>query len=218
MPFFPEITRFTCEKCGRRLHTGHRSEKSIFPFRNRLAVNPNGTCKGCQGEWWTMSLLFLEQTAETDGSLLNMFTKPLFGFAAEKTTIGANVISYEHIPARVVASLNERPRERTQRIMDLASVLERQELAAHGAKVCLTCSVKFVPHPDKPWTLNGYCVRACDPDQAEAYGHDADFTATPIRSVVAVTCPAGHRFEVASSFRGMARPCPHCGVKTVVSD
>lgn len=216
MPFYPQVTRFTCEKCGKRLHTNHRSERSIFRFRNRLAVNPNGSCKACQGELWTMSLLFLEQRAETEGSLLNFFTKSLFGVAVEKTTMGANVISYEHIPARVVASLNERPRQRTQRITELASILERQELAEHGAKTCPTCSVKFVPHQDKPWTLNGYCTRVCDPDQAESYQHGAGGTLTSQRALITAVCPAGHTFEIATSFRGLTRSCPQCGAKTVI--
>lgn len=214
----PNEVIYTCEKCSKQLRTDHSKDNSFFPFRRRLAINPNGSCKSCNGEAWTFSLHYSEKSSDVDTSLFGICMAVILGGTRSRTTTSTNVVEYAGIPATVVAMLEEDPRRRTLRIAAIASELEQQSLADLGAQTCPTCGVKFVPHQDKPWTQNGYCTRVCDPISAASYKTEPSPSFTPQRAVLSVTCPAGHTFDASSSFSGMTRACPQCGAKTVIQE
>ncbi|MCC9608990.1 hypothetical protein LOC69_24205 [Blastopirellula sp. JC733] len=75
----PNAVLFTCEKCGKKQQTDLRGDQSFFHFFNRLAIHPNGTCKKCLGEVWTISLIFAERSSDPDFSLLGLLLIPFAG-------------------------------------------------------------------------------------------------------------------------------------------
>ena len=143
--------------------------------------------------------------ADADGSLFE-------GPAQNDVTVGG--VSAEKV--RVLASELTDVREQ---VVEFIRAHERQVLLDRGAKTCTTCGGLFVPRPNKPWTIQGYCSKQCQReagDETTPEVEPEDSHAAKGRSNIAVKCPNGHRFEVMGNFSGCVRRCPKCGEKCQV--
>lgn len=225
MPKEPDLVLFKCESCGRTLKANARMATHLLPFKRRLPIEANGRCRRCGGEHWTISVIFVEMSDDNSESAI--------GFALAVLGIGIPIIStsrsqtdYANVPARMVAELNQEPRERMQRIALFAQAMERDKLAQRGARECPTCGTLFVPAAGKSWTQMGYCTQVCLVEDEESSANPAfteltEGAATPVAELtpancIRVRCDSGHSFDVQSSFSGLKRRCPVCGKKTRV--
>ncbi len=197
--------------------------KRLLPWRRKLPIEPNGTCRSCDGEFWTITVVFVDSTMELEKSVVRIgLATAVGGIGFVKSSTYANETAYPNVSASVVAILNEYPPARMQRVAEFARVMERERLKELGGRECVSCGALFVPSPDKPWCGNGFCSKACSADEQGTSGtvvfDRAEEPESPMSRTIRVCCPTGHDFDVPISFRGLARPCPECGTKTVVQD
>jgi hypothetical protein len=224
MPKQPTVVLFTCQNCGRTSKVNARTAVHLLPWKRRLPIEPNGVCRYCHGDRWTISVVFVESDVDVGKSLLGL----LFGHVVIHSSVASSRTDYPDIPADVVAVIDEQPRTRLARVMQLVRNIEREWLKAHGGRECPTCGILFVPRSGVPWAERGYCSYVC---QVQAEGVPATSRPTgladdkpvlepmlepaPVRTnSIPVECVSGHRFEVQMSFSGLMRPCPVCGQKT----
>lgn len=220
MPKTPNLAIFCCETCGKQLTTDQRMGDHLIPWKRRLPITADGSCAACDGDSWTISVVYAEESTDVGPTLIGMGLAAATGVGFTQSSTSINQSNYPNIPAAVVAKLNENPRSRMRRISEFATTMERQELVQGGAKECTTCGMLFTPVPSKPWSIEGYCSKACilrNKGAIPAATNRGPGTVEPTRRpTIQVWCEEGHVFDVPVSFRGMLRPCPQCGIKTRV--
>jgi|GEM_PF-6277713 len=220
MAKLPTAAFFTCESCGKQLRTDDRMGNRLIPAMRRLAIRDNGKCKHCDGDLWTLTVVYEETSLDTEASAVGIGLSLTTGVGFTQSSTSSNQSHYSSLPAAVVAKLNDEPKVRMQRITELATTIERGKLVAAGGKSCLSCGVLFAPAEHKSWHTLGYCSPVCAPrsllDASENEGESSEPFATEVRQTVEVQCANGHDFAVAKSFIGLKRPCPTCKVKTLI--
>jgi hypothetical protein len=194
----------------------------LLPWKRKLPIEPNGVCRSCGGDSWTISVVFAESGMDLDTSAVGMVMAATTGVGFVQSSTSVSQSDYPNVCAAIVAKLNEVPRDRMKRVAAFATTMERERLRQRGARECNSCRTLFVPTPGKPWSKKGFCSKMClvekEGASAIAASNDAEDTKTSPSSTVSVQCAAGHRFDVPVSFCGLTRPCPQCGCKTVVAD
>lgn len=195
----PDAVSFTCERCD--------CKASIRRLRHW-----GGKCKRCRGESWALTASYTDYELTVGWrSLLDKGTWFSRNAFSNQVTVG-------NVSAELAASLVESRRTIKQRVGELLSAREQERLIERGAETCMACGLLFVPAPDKPWTGQGYCSKACAAaSDVVCFNQDSpaieNERVASRRLTVYVTCPAGHAFEVLATFSGCFRPCPTCGAK-----
>lgn len=220
MPKEPNSAGFCCETCGARFEVDARMGNHLLPWKRKLPIASNGTCRSCGGGSWTISVLFAESTSDVGLTAigLGLAATTGVGFVPGSTT-HVNEADYPNVSADVVAALNQDPATRMGRIGEFATIRERERLKQLGAQECATCGTLFVRAEGKPWSEKGYCCKVCAVKKEGAFTTAVgDERASNPRhtNAVPIRCACGHQFDVSISFRGLLRPCPECGTKTRV--
>lgn len=218
MARLPDITIFQCESCQTSFQTTPRKDRHLLPWLRRLPIQENGGCRKCGGQWWKITLTYVEADYQVSTNPLSL----LWGLATTslptERSEATSQVEYARVSAETVASLNADPRMRSAMVAEYASAAHRIEMHQQGAKNCRDCGAIYLPASDAPWTLHGYCSKLClvRRDSQSALVQAKAYTEETSTKNVFVTCAQGHEFAVAKSFRGTKRPCPVCGTKTPV--
>jgi hypothetical protein len=183
----------------------------------KLPIQPNGLCRRCGGDHWTVTAVFSETALDIAESAVGLGLAVATGHGFVQHSTASNLSTYPGIPAAVVAKLNEIPAERLARVGEFMRTMERAKIKDRGAEECRACGTLFVRTKGPAWHVEGYCSRMCLV-QAQGISAAAASGGTGRQKIdtISVRCGAGHSFEVAASFAGMLRPCPQCGMKTPV--
>jgi hypothetical protein len=222
MPTLPSHAIFCCESCGKQLVTDERMGNHLIPWKRLLAIEPNGSCSACHGTSWTLSVIYLETSADIGPTMVGLGLGAVTGIGFTQSTTASNQMNYPNIPAAVVAKFNDDPRSRMHRISEFVTSIDRQRAIDGGAKECISCGMLYAPAAGKVWTRKGYCSKSCfvesEPDSSEGKTPPSSTVGSAFRPTIQVKCKEGHQFEILASFRGTVRPCPKCGIKTRVPD
>lgn len=222
MPKEPDLVIFRCESCDSQLSADARMGNHLLPWKRKLPIGPNGVCRSCGGDSWTISVVFAESGIDLEQSAVGIGLAAATGVGFVQSSTNVSQADYPNVRAAVVAKLNEVPPERMKRVAAFATTMERERLKQRGARECATCGTLFVPTPSKPWSEKGFCSKMCGVEMegtSAIVAPDDAGNSKPSRSnVISVQCPDGHHFDVPISFCGLVRPCLQCGRKTVVPD
>lgn len=217
----PTQVMFTCETCGRASTADARMAAHLLPFKRKLPIQPNGLCRDCSGDRWTITAVFSETEMDLAESALGLGLAAATGIGFVQHSTAAHSFVYPGIPASLVAQLDEIPAERLARVAVFVREMERSKREEQGAQRCLTCDAVFMGTAGQSWHAAGYCSKLClaqsQKNSAAAPASSASSPAPQKANTVRVQCASGHFFEVPVSFMGMMRPCPQCGTKTPVT-
>jgi len=214
---YADRVSFECQEC--------RLEHSLRHLRKR-----GGECSKCGSLMWSMVTEYNERK-EAHGIL------PLLAHAV----LGIELISRNARTTRV-----ETPRVSADEALAIAraGILQYQRLAfrymefrrqvdgeqdretmrEHGGRNCAVCDMFYMPAPEKAWTQESCCSKACRaklPGQDHIVFQSAPTTlptAEKPAPAVVVTCRCSFRFDVLPMYIGAYRPCPRCGEKTIVPE
>lgn len=219
MAKLPNGVVFTCNECHRRYEADALKGAHILPWMRRLPIDERGACRKCGGKLWTLSVLYVEESLDLKPAQ-DFATIAVFGGSIFAKNTHVSQRDFVDVPCHIVAEMNRVPAQRLARVAEYARARERQELIERGAIECRACSTLFMPTAGKVWSEQGYCSKMCCVDSEGADGlvsfAEPEAATAPPSNTIAVQCAAGHRFEVSMSFKGLRRPCPVCGSKTLV--
>jgi DNA-directed RNA polymerase subunit RPC12/RpoP len=206
-----------------------------------------GACR-CKSQLWTLEIEVIDDDITGQARLINAASfAGTLALGAQIPTVddGRSGALVEGIGAEIALTLaSQSPEELSEALLYLLEELERQErqaarqkLAALGAKPCRQCGSMTVPVPEKPWTYDACCTKACCV-QTHQVGTYAEIAEKILRLVPAklrtaqsappekthkgkaripVRCGAcKHAFESQRMFAGSRRPCPECGAKILI--
>jgi hypothetical protein len=232
MPKEPSLALFRCQNCGRTSRADARMAVHLLPWKRRLPIEPNGLCRYCQGDRWTISVIYVQSGVDVAESVVGLGLAAMTGHGFIQRSTSSSRTEYPDVPAEVVAALNENPRDRLARVAQFARALERAKLKEQGGRECGTCGLLFVPRAGVAWAEKGYCSKVClvqaegvseaavpvdEPKAESELEPEPGLEPEPERSdCLSVQCTSGHRFDVQRSFSGLMRPCPVCGQKTQI--
>ena len=135
-----------------------------------MRITPNGRCRRCNGEHWTVSVLYSE-TGSDNADLASAGI--MFGarHASGAGWLAANLFSaaddrqnqsnWPNVPAATIAQFEELPRQRLSRVSLFAREKARESLKQQGGLECRACESLFVPVAGQPWGEKGYCSKLC---------------------------------------------------------
>lgn len=215
--FIPQKAQLTCRVCRKQ------------PSPKRIKAD-GGRCRCGKASWRLTTHYVLAQETEY-GVGVGTFG----GLGVQSTTHTQTAEPMlSGLDAETALWLCEVPREFLARVSELmveagdAEMEARKEAKlAAGASECQACKRVFTPPERIPptdfWSADACCSKSCwiraHPGQkppGQPAGDEGPAAPTPAQAGVAVTCSAGHAFEVPKMFSGMKRPCPTCGEKTRV--
>ncbi|PHR95220.1 MAG: hypothetical protein COA78_30660 [Blastopirellula sp.] len=225
----PDWVVFRCESCGKQSKTNTGLGKHLLPWRRTMPVDLGGHCKKCSGGSWEISVTFSETSADNQllvlGAILAAASTgiglfALLGMGVSRRSTASNQQDFPKVPASVVAQINEVPQQRMEKVAAFVTKMNRDRLKQKGGRECKCCGALYVPVPSKLWTTKGFCSIQCgnniEGSLAYVTSNVFEDTESQQANIIQLQCTAGHQFGVPKSFSGMTRPCPECGVKTVV--
>jgi hypothetical protein len=151
----PQVVTFLCESC--------RAQFSPDYVRER-----NGVCGHCQGESWTICIVFVERKVNLPGTFLGtivgLFTGIGWHTSSEKT-LSMILPAVTSNDAMTICQVRFREPRRVLeylKYLDKVDVEAREEepVDVDGAK-CFQCDARFVRVKGKPWSDDGFCSRYC---------------------------------------------------------
>lgn len=148
----PTFAVFRCEKCGETFQAKARRGIHLLPWEPTWPIQANGVCRYCQGDRWTISVVFVESEHCVGESLLGLGLLALIGFGFyRRSTVHQSKYNFQNVSAESVALLNKNPRERLSCTGEFVRSAELANRKAQGYGECSVCGMMFLPTPGVPW-------------------------------------------------------------------